>query len=295
MKVARQHSSASGTGGSASGGPREPSRRGRTYLFVAIVCLGLGYLWLRDLTSSKPVEDSAAVSKASPKPRVKRTVNLTLSRTPTPRPEPSITPAPPMVGMPMPPMPVVIEEEAPSQPPSQKIIMVSVIDSNGKPVERALVDSEDCGFFRQAFGGAVAIETTEDACTVQASRRDGALMAWSDPVYVDLTGEAEVSITLELPAERTAGMGLQVAKDDAGIRVLGVIPGSPAEKAGLIPGDLVTVVDGVQTAGLSVREFVELGTGPLGTEVSISVERETENAKSGLELTLVRQLIEFPR
>lgn len=289
MKVVRQ---------SGHGGPSESeqkSRRNRN-VALAVLGLGLGYWWLHDLTTLKPVEDSPAAAARAHKPRVKRSVNLTIEHTPTPFPPAPATPEPlaRIPYSPLVPPPMVGDEDVSPEVPQSHTVIVTVIDSNGNPVDRALVDSEDCGFFRQAFGGSVAIETTEDACTVQAGRRDGALMAWSDPVYVEFLGDEPVSVTLTLPAERTAGMGLQVAKDEGGIRVIGVIPGSPAEKAGLIAGDLVKGVDGVQTADLSVREFVELGTGPLGTEVSITIERETESARSGMDLTLVRQLIDSP-
>jgi len=51
------------------------------------------------------------------------------------------------------------------------------------------------------------------------------------------------------PASR-AGVGLQVVPNATGeLVVLGVIPQSPAQKAGLLPGDLVIAVDGAKLRG----------------------------------------------
>lgn len=55
-----------------------------------------------------------------------------------------------------------------------------------------------------------------------------------------------------------------------------VFEGSPAELAGLKPGDKILSVDDVPTAGLQIKPLAKLIIGPIGTTVRIKVERSGE-------------------
>jgi carboxyl-terminal processing protease len=55
--------------------------------------------------------------------------------------------------------------------------------------------------------------------------------------------------------------------------VLAPMPGSPAYRAGIRPGDVITLVDGKTTAGLSSSEVADMLKGPKGTIVHISMKR----------------------
>ena len=57
------------------------------------------------------------------------------------------------------------------------------------------------------------------------------------------------------------------------LTVVAPIPGTPAEKAGLLAGDVIIEVDGVSTEGWSLIESVSRVRGPKGTSVKLLVER----------------------
>ena len=56
--------------------------------------------------------------------------------------------------------------------------------------------------------------------------------------------------------------------------VLAPIPGSPAFRAGLRPGDVVAKVDGKATDGLNTQQVAEMLKGPKGTQVEVTIVRE---------------------
>lgn len=78
------------------------------------------------------------------------------------------------------------------------------------------------------------------------------------------------------PGGQPGGIGAKLAekafKDYPGVTL--PFAGSPAEKAGLLPGDAVTAVDGWSTAGQPIAAVVAHIAGPVGTRVVLSVVRD---------------------
>src|SRR5437867_3467844 len=71
--------------------------------------------------------------------------------------------------------------------------------------------------------------------------------------------------------------------------VIAPIPGSPAFRAGLRPGDLIVRVDGKSTEGLNTPQVAEMLKGPKGTVVHVTAARE--GSDESLEFTIVRDEI----
>jgi len=67
------------------------------------------------------------------------------------------------------------------------------------------------------------------------------------------------------------------------------IPGSPAFRAGLRPGDIVAKVDGKPTDGLNTAQVAEMLKGPKGTQVHVTILREGYD--QALEVTITRDEI----
>src|SRR6202451_3093631 len=70
------------------------------------------------------------------------------------------------------------------------------------------------------------------------------------------------------------GVGMTVGPQDNHTVVLAPMPGSPAMKAGIRPGDVIANVDGKPTDGLTTSEVADLLKGPKGTVVHVAVDRE---------------------
>ncbi|HSH00903.1 MAG TPA: S41 family peptidase [Anaerolineae bacterium] len=70
------------------------------------------------------------------------------------------------------------------------------------------------------------------------------------------------------------GIGAQVTDEEGDITVVTPLTGSPAEAAGILPGDIIREVDGVDVAGMTLSEAVTLVRGPADTEVILTIERK---------------------
>jgi carboxyl-terminal processing protease len=67
------------------------------------------------------------------------------------------------------------------------------------------------------------------------------------------------------------GVGMTIEEDKGGLRVLGVIDGTPAERVGIHPGDIVTRVDNKSIAGEPADVAASKIKGPAGTKVELTV------------------------
>ncbi len=84
-----------------------------------------------------------------------------------------------------------------------------------------------------------------------------------------------------------SGVGIRLAEIGDQTWVLALFPNSPAEKAGLSPGDRIASVDGVAISGQGLQQAADLLRGPAGTTVKVVVERP--GAARPLEVTIQRE------
>ena len=70
------------------------------------------------------------------------------------------------------------------------------------------------------------------------------------------------------------GIGVTISAVEEGYLIEEVSKGGPAEKAGLLAGDVIVAVDGTRVAGMPVDQGKELVQGKSGTTVEITVNRE---------------------
>jgi carboxyl-terminal processing protease len=87
------------------------------------------------------------------------------------------------------------------------------------------------------------------------------------------------------------GIGAYVEMRDGFVTIVSPIDNSPAQAAGILPGDIVTAVDGNDVTGLSLQEVVEMILGPAGTPVTLTLFRP--ETSEDLTLTLERARIEL--
>lgn len=76
---------------------------------------------------------------------------------------------------------------------------------------------------------------------------------------------------------QNTGVGIRTLQDsDGNMEVIEVIPGSPAEKSGILKGDTITSIDGKEVARISYAEAVNQLDGTAGSKVTFKVLREQQ-------------------
>ena len=85
------------------------------------------------------------------------------------------------------------------------------------------------------------------------------------------------------------GLGIEVTMENELIKVISPIDDTPAFKAGILAGDLITQLDGEPVQGLTLREAVEKMRGPANSSITLTVVREGE--PKPLKITVVRDVI----
>jgi carboxyl-terminal processing protease len=120
---------------------------------------------------------------------------------------------------------------------------------------------------------------------------DGLLKSLDDPYTVYLDPE-EAAALAEKQRGEYSGIGASLQKKKGGLVITGVFDGSPAEQAGLKPGDVIITVGGKPTADRSIEESIADIKGEEGTTVKIEV--QPEGGDDARTLTITRRRIEVP-
>lgn len=108
-----------------------------------------------------------------------------------------------------------------------------------------------------------------------------------DPYSAYLSPERYKELEIGTSGE-FGGVGMEVAVENGILKVISPIEGSPADIAGIKPGDFITKIDGKPTQGMVVYDAVKLLRGPKGTNVTVTVAREGQESR---DITLTRDVI----
>ena len=86
------------------------------------------------------------------------------------------------------------------------------------------------------------------------------------------------------------GLGIEVTMENGLVKVVSPIDDTPAFRAGLEPGDLITHLNGEPVLGLALSEAVEKMRGPVGRDLKITIRR---NGRDPFEVSITRAVIKI--
>ena len=121
----------------------------------------------------------------------------------------------------------------------------------------------------------------------------GLVSRLGDP-YSSYIDSGEVANFLQMTDGTYAGIGIVVSVDSDDNRIVVIMPykGSPGEAAGILPGDKLIKVDGVPVTGDMLDEAVTMMKGEPGTDVTVTVYRESDG--SVFDAEIIRAMIDIP-
>lgn len=85
------------------------------------------------------------------------------------------------------------------------------------------------------------------------------------------------------------GIGAEIGMRDGQLVIIAPLEDSPAEQAGLLPGDAIYAIDGQDAASLSVEEAVSKIRGEAGTIVTLTISRD--GMEEAFDVPIVRETI----
>ena len=106
--------------------------------------------------------------------------------------------------------------------------------------------------------------------------------------YLDAKEQADMRVQTK---GEFGGLGIEVTMDKELVKVITPIDDTPASKAGVIAGDLITKIDGDNVRGLSLQQAVEKMRGLVNTPIIITVIRK--GADKPIDITIVRAIIKI--
>src|SRR5689334_15721789 len=156
----------------------------------------------------------------------------------------------------------------PARQPAQSEELRALIEAYGR-IKNAYVDPVD-----------------EKRLVAQAIK---GMLAGLDPHASYLDSEALANWQADLEGE-FGGLGIDMELEGGAIKVVAPIEGTPAARAGLQSGDLITKLDGVEVKGMTMQQAMTRMRGKPGSEIMITVVRSTE--PNPFTVTLKRAIIQ---
>ena len=147
---------------------------------------------------------------------------------------------------------------------------------------------EELRYFTQAFERIRQeyIEEVDDKKLLEMSIKW--LLSSLDPhsVYLD---EQAFSLLEEHSSGEFGGLGIEISLENVAIRVISPIDGSPAYRAGILPGDLIIKLDSNTVQNMNFGEAIEAMRGPKGSTLLLTIVRE--QADVPIEVNVERDII----
>ncbi len=116
------------------------------------------------------------------------------------------------------------------------------------------------------------------------------MLASLDPHSSYMNSKAYGDMQVQTKGE-FGGLGIEVTEEDGAIKVVTPIDDTPAAKAGILSGDIITDIDGEAVQGLTLNQAVDKMRGAINTPVTLKIARGPK--KDVKEIKIVRDVIKI--
>ena len=164
----------------------------------------------------------------------------------------------------------------------------AAVEKKKAGVNEGLLPLEELRTFTRAYDHVRTsyVEEISDAKMLEYAIKG--MIAELDPhsAYLDKEAYAELQATT---SGEFGGVGLEVGMDDGAIKVITPLDGSPSQKAGIKPGDIIVRIDDQPMKGKTLTDATRLMRGPKDTPIKMSLQRK--GVDDSIEVVVIRDLI----
>lgn len=157
-----------------------------------------------------------------------------------------------------------------------------VVEEKSLPLDELRLFTEVFQRIKSAY-----VEPVDDATLLEDALRG--MIAGLDPHSTYLEPDEFQSLQAHTSGE-FGGLGIEVGIEDGFVRVITPIDDTPAQRAGVKTGDLITKLDDKPVQGMELNEAVDLMRGKPGSKVVLTIVREGE--EKPLEIEVIRDVIQ---
>ncbi len=170
---------------------------------------------------------------------------------------------------------------APSEKKQESLIQINVIPTNQEnqqPVTTTTLQIPNGAIFLDIFQTILEKYRFADQLTREKEEKmiDGAISGMvsglGDKYSTYIEPSESQSFTQDISG-KFEGIGAYVEVIEGKITITAPIPDSPAMKAGILPGDIITKVDDISVEGKTINDVVNMIKGPEGTNVKLTILR----------------------
>ncbi|MCB1477930.1 MAG: S41 family peptidase [Rhodobiaceae bacterium] len=130
------------------------------------------------------------------------------------------------------------------------------------------------------------VETTEDGKLIEGAING--MLQTLDPHSTYLNEQAYREM-LESTSGEFGGLGIEVMMEEGLVKVVSPIDDTPAFRAGILPGDLISKLDGEEVQGMTLNEAVKKMRGAVSEPIVLTILRGEERKE--VEITVIRDTI----
>jgi len=147
---------------------------------------------------------------------------------------------------------------------------------------------EDLRAFTEVFGKVKSdyVETVDDKDLLEHAIKG--MLSGLDPHSSYLNREEFKEMRIGTDG-KFGGLGIEVSMENGFVKVISPIDDTPAQRAGMMAGDVIVRLDDTPVKGMTLNEAVKIMRGEPGTDILLTVVREGEEGP--LKITITRDII----
>ncbi|MBN8994228.1 MAG: S41 family peptidase [Rhizobiales bacterium] len=115
------------------------------------------------------------------------------------------------------------------------------------------------------------VETPDDTQLIESAING--MLAGLDPHSSYMSPKSFKDMQVQTSG-KFGGLGIEVTMEDGAVKVVSPIDDTPASRAGVLSGDLITAIDGDTVQGMTLNQAVDKMRGGIGTPITLTIERK---------------------